>query len=655
MRDRERGVVWEESIILLPHTVRFVFLSATIPNAREFAAWICQTHRQACHVVYTDYRPTPLVHYVFASGGEGLHLVVDEAGAFREANFETAMACLGGGATAPDADDAGKRRRRPGGRQAETDLKRIVGVVRQQQWQPAIVFAFSKAQCERNAVALKDEPSFNAPDEADVVEKVYVSALEALSDDDKALPQVTTLLPLLKRGIGIHHGGLLPIVKEVVEILFQEGLLKLLFATETFAIGINMPARTVVFTETRKFDGAPPAREPCAPGAFASPVFESRATAADFGRVEARIRRQLVSDRRSTRRAGADFRWLTAGEYIQMSGRAGRRGKDDKGIVLQVLDEKMEPAVAKGILYGEADRLDSSYHVTYNMLLNLLRVEGADPDYLVRSSFHQYQQEADAPALVVEAAVLEAQAEALSEGGDAADEAATKAHVAARRRLAAAETDVLALSRKPAHCLPWLQPGRLATVVAPADWAPTGGAAMALGLGVVVAARKPREGEAFASVDAGVACCALAPGDADPRPTHVVDVLVADEDDGAKLACVPLVALAALSAVRVFMPPDLRRPEARTRVRRAVDEVARRFAERREAMPELDDARDLGLDGKEAAYGEASRRVAGLRAELAATPAGATADADAYAAVCKSKFTVPFSGRIFDRFLRVAW
>uniref|UniRef100_A0A7S4E6S6 Helicase ATP-binding domain-containing protein n=1 Tax=Pelagomonas calceolata TaxID=35677 RepID=A0A7S4E6S6_9STRA len=258
MRDRERGVVWEESIILLPHTVRFVFLSATIPNAREFAAWICQTHRQACHVVYTDYRPTPLVHYVFASGGEGLHLVVDEAGAFREANFETAMACLGGGATAPDADDAGKRRRRPSGRQAETDLKRIVGVVRQQQWQPAIVFAFSKAQCERNAVALKDEPSFNAPDEADVVEKVYASALEALSDDDKALPQVTTLLPLLKRGIGIHHGGLLPIVKEVVEILFQEGFLKLLFATETFAIGINMPARTVVFTETRKFDGAPP-------------------------------------------------------------------------------------------------------------------------------------------------------------------------------------------------------------------------------------------------------------------------------------------------------------------------------------------------------------------------------------------------------------
>ena len=80
MRDKERGVVWEESIILLPHSVRFVFLSATIPNSVQFASWIAVTHRQPCHVVYTDYRPTPLVHYVFAAGGEGLHLVVDEKG-----------------------------------------------------------------------------------------------------------------------------------------------------------------------------------------------------------------------------------------------------------------------------------------------------------------------------------------------------------------------------------------------------------------------------------------------------------------------------------------------------------------------------------------------------------------------------------------------
>ena len=108
--------------------------------------------------------------------------------------------------------------------------------------------------------------------------KVYVNAIDSLSDDDKKLPQVLALLPLLKRGIGIHHGGLLPILKEVVEILFSEGLIKALFATETFSIGINMPAKTVIFTKCRKWDGTA-------------------------------------------------NRWLSSGEYIQMSGRAGRRGK----------------------------------------------------------------------------------------------------------------------------------------------------------------------------------------------------------------------------------------------------------------------------------------------------------------------------------------
>ena len=89
--------------------------------------------------------------------------------------------------------------------------------------------------------------------EKDLVEEVFVNAIDSLSDDDKKLPQVEKILPILKRGIGIHHGGLLPILKEVIEILFQEGLLKCLFATETFSIGLNMPAHTVVFTQCRKF------------------------------------------------------------------------------------------------------------------------------------------------------------------------------------------------------------------------------------------------------------------------------------------------------------------------------------------------------------------------------------------------------------------
>jgi ATP-dependent RNA helicase DOB1 len=90
----ERGVVWEETLILLPDTVRFVFLSATIPNAKQFAEWICKVHEQPCHVVYTDFRPTPLQHYLFPGGGEGIYLVVNEKGEFREDNFQKAMGLL---------------------------------------------------------------------------------------------------------------------------------------------------------------------------------------------------------------------------------------------------------------------------------------------------------------------------------------------------------------------------------------------------------------------------------------------------------------------------------------------------------------------------------------------------------------------------------
>ena len=90
----ERGVVWEETIILLPHTVRYVFLSATIPNAMQFAEWICKTHVQPCHVVYTDFRPTPLQHYLFPAGGDGIYMVVNEKAEFREDNFQKAMGML---------------------------------------------------------------------------------------------------------------------------------------------------------------------------------------------------------------------------------------------------------------------------------------------------------------------------------------------------------------------------------------------------------------------------------------------------------------------------------------------------------------------------------------------------------------------------------
>lgn len=259
MRDKERGVVWEETIILLPPKVHHVFLSATIPNAMEFAEWICKLHRQPCHVVYTDYRPTPLQHYLFPAGGDGIFLVVDEKGNFREDNFQKAMGSLqegkGEDSAAPDAGRGRKGQTRKGGNKGKSqlfpfascagahvvfagpsDIYKIVKMIMLKKYNPVIVFAFSKRECESLALQMA-KLEFNTEEEREVVANVFENAISVLADDDKALPQIEHILPLLKRGIGIHHGGLLPILKEVIEILFQEGLIKVLFATETFSIG----------------------------------------------------------------------------------------------------------------------------------------------------------------------------------------------------------------------------------------------------------------------------------------------------------------------------------------------------------------------------------------------------------------------------------
>lgn len=118
MRDKERGVVWEEAIILLPDNVHYVFLSATIPNARQFAEWVVFLHNQPCHVVYTDYRPVPLQHYIYPAGGDGIHLVVNEKSEFKEDGFNNAMAVL------KNAGDAGTgdKRGRKGGTVGKSDI-----------------------------------------------------------------------------------------------------------------------------------------------------------------------------------------------------------------------------------------------------------------------------------------------------------------------------------------------------------------------------------------------------------------------------------------------------------------------------------------------------------------------------------------------------
>uniref|UniRef100_W5LHL6 RNA helicase n=1 Tax=Astyanax mexicanus TaxID=7994 RepID=W5LHL6_ASTMX len=534
MRDSERGVVWEETIILLPDNVHYVFLSATIPNARQFAEWICHLHKQPCHVVYTDYRPTPLQHYIFPAGGDGLHLVVDENGEFREDNFNTAMQVLRdagdqGGSSGGKWDAKGRR----GGTKGPSNVFKIVKMIMERNFQPVIIFSFSKKECEAYALQVS-KLDFNTDDEKKLVEEVFSNAIDCLSDDDKKLPQVEHVLPLLKRGIGIHHGGLLPILKETIEILFSEGLLKALFATETFAMGINMPARTVLFTSARKFDGK-------------------------------------------------DFRWISSGEYIQMSGRAGRRGMDERGIVIFMVDEKMSPAVGKQLLKGSADPLNSAFHLTYNMVLNLLRVEEINPEYMLEKSFYQFQHYRAVPGVLEKMKKLEE----MYNGIEIPNEESVVTYYKIRQQLAKLGKEIEEFIQKPKYCLPFLQPGRLVKVKKED---------MEFGWGVIV--NFSRKSNVKANT-----------GELDPL--YVVEVLVHCSKDSVKNAAteaakpaaagekgemqvipVMLNLLTSISSVRLYIPKDLRPYDNRQSMLKSIQEVQKRFPD---GLPLLDPIDDMGI------------------------------------------------------------
>ncbi|OIR58730.1 MAG: ATP-dependent RNA helicase, TRAMP complex subunit Mtr4 [Amphiamblys sp. WSBS2006] len=404
MRDKERGVVWEETLVLLPHSVRCVFLSATIPNAEQFARWIEKIHGQRCQVFYTDYRPTPLQHFIATTEGKGLSMIVDEKGVFYEDRLNTE--------TMPFNKKEGFRYGRRDNKLVSS-LKKVIRLIETRSLSPAIVFSFARKRCEENAISIGNL-DFNTAEEKQAVETIYQNAIHSLGEADRNLPQISNIVPFLKKGIGIHHSGLLPILKELTEILFQEGLLKILFATETFAIGLNMPAKTVVFTSIRKFDGQ-------------------------------------------------ETRWLSPGEYIQMSGRAGRRGIDESGIVVVLLDRKVDGPTMRKMAGGSSDQLDSAFYLSYNMILNLIRVDSLTPEELLTKSFNQFQ-------VAEKSAALEEKIEALKQrrfetGGEEASEVE-----GLEQKAAEMEKELLGDLLTPENTKKVLDQGRIVKVAGREEW-----------------------------------------------------------------------------------------------------------------------------------------------------------------------------------------
>lgn len=559
MRDRERGVVWEESIVMAPKNSRFVFLSATVPNAKEFADWVAKVHKQPCHIVYTDYRPTPLQHYVFPSGGDGLYLVVDEKGKFREDSFQKALNALVPASDSAKKKENGKRQKftMAGTSSEESDIFKMVKMIIQRQYDPVILFSFSKRECEFLAMQMA-KMDLNEDDEKANIETIFWSAMDMLSDDDKKLPQVSNMLPLLKRGIGVHHSGLLPILKEVIEILFQEGLIKCLFATETFSIGLNMPAKTVVFTNVRKFDG----------------------------------------DR---------FRWLSSGEYIQMSGRAGRRGIDLRGICILMVDEKMEPSTAKMMLKGSADSLNSAFHLSYNMLLNQMRSEDGDPEKLLRHSFYQFQADRSLPDLEKQIKELESERNSM-----VIEEAESlKDYYDLLQQHRSLKKDVHDIVLSPKHVLPFLQPGRLVRIEYSTDEPANFSIDENVTWGIIINFEKVKShGEDKRPEDSDYTVdvltrCSVTKDNSGKKTMKVVPLKARGEPVVVSLS---LSQIDGLSSIRMYIPKDLIPVEVRENTLRKVEEVLLRFA--KDGVPLLDPEEDMKVQSK--SFRKATRRIEAL-------------------------------------------
>ncbi|TNY19936.1 translation repressor [Rhodotorula diobovata] len=389
VNDLERGVVWEEVIIMLPDHVGIILLSATVPNTKEFADWVGRTKKKDIFVISTPKRPVPLEHFLYA--GKELHKVVDAKGAFlgtghKEANEANrrkqdkereaagvpppGAAAGRGGRGGGGGGQAARGSNRGGGQAARQVAARgamaaarraggtgalsrsnaqardanlwihLVGLLRKKELLPVVVFTFSKKRCEENAASMPNTDMCTAAEKSEVHITIERS-LTRLKGSDKDLPQIKNMRSLLSRGIGVHHGGLLPIVKEMVELLFARGLVKVLFATETFAMGVNMPAKCVVFSGIRKHDGR-------------------------------------------------SFRELLPGEYTQMSGRAGRRGLDKTGVVIINADSEVPDAnTLSHMILGQPTKLQSQFRLTYSMILNLLRVEALRVEEMIKRSFSE--------------------------------------------------------------------------------------------------------------------------------------------------------------------------------------------------------------------------------------------------------------------------
>ncbi len=371
LADRFRGAVWEEVIIHLPTAVRMVSLSATVSNAEEFGDWL-QAVRGDTDVIVSEERPVPLEQHVLVRSKllDLFETPTFVPGDGNDSRVNPELMRLAGASSRADAGyrssrgrpgkskrrdaDRGTRHAASGGSSTFDDSARLFGdrlgradivkLLRTRNLLPAIFFIFSRVGCD----AAVDQVARSGVRLTEVWERDEIRALveercRAIPETDLAVLGYWGFLDGLERGLAAHHAGMLPIFKEIVEELFQRKLLKVVFATETLALGVNMPARTVVIEKLEKFNG------------------------------EARVQ-------------------ITPGEYTQLTGRAGRRGIDVEGHAVIQWSGGVDPRAVASLASRRSYPLQSSFRPTYNMAVNLIQQFGRTRTReILEQSFAQFQ------------------------------------------------------------------------------------------------------------------------------------------------------------------------------------------------------------------------------------------------------------------------
>lgn len=343
LADRFRGAVWEEVIIHLPAHVQLISLSATVSNAEEFGDWL-HTVRGRTDVIVSEERPVPLHQHMMLSH-KLVPLFSATKGSIKVNPKVVEMAHMMG----RHSTHRGRSRGAPRYQKFEdkrhkvfrSDVVRLLG---DERLLPAIFFIFSRKGCDQAVTqVLRGNVTLTTPEERAEILDFVDERCGRLEPDDRDVVGFDQWLDGVVRGVAAHHAGMLPILKETIEELFRRKLLKVVFATETLALGINMPAKTVVLEQLEKFNG------------------------------EARVP-------------------ITAGEYTQLTGRAGRRGIDDEGHSVIIWQPGINPEAVAALASRRSYPLKSSFSPTYNMAVNLIAQFGVDRTRgVLESSFAQFQ------------------------------------------------------------------------------------------------------------------------------------------------------------------------------------------------------------------------------------------------------------------------